>query len=98
VLVLGAIIELFLWLYIMLILSRLVADFVQLFARSWQPAGATVVALEVIYSATDPPIKLLRRILPPIRLGGISLDLSLLFVLLICFILQIVNRQVLFHA
>lgn len=95
--IVGAVIELFLWFYILLILSRLVADFVQLFARSWQPAGATVVALEMIYSATDPPIKLLRRILPPLRFGGISLDLSLLFVLLICFVLQLVNRSFLLH-
>jgi YggT family protein len=51
--------------------------------------------MEVIYSSTDPPIRLFRRFVPPLRLGGASLDLSVLFVLLLCYVLYYVNRRVL---
>ena len=91
----GAVIEFVLWFYIMFILVRIVADWVQLFARSWRPGGPGLVVLEVIYSATDPPIRTLRRIIPPLRLGGAAIDLSVMFVLLICYVLLSVNRQTL---
>ncbi|MFY9915623.1 MAG: YggT family protein [Nocardioidaceae bacterium] len=91
----GIIIELVLWLYILLILSRLVAEWVQMFARSWSPRGPVLVLMELIYSSTDPPIKLFRRFVPPLRLGGMSLDLSVIFVLLVCYVFYYVNRRVL---
>ncbi len=89
----GIFIELVLWFYILLVLSRLVADWVQMFARSWGPRGPVLVLMEVIYSTTDPPIRLFRRFVPPLRLGSMSLDLSVIFVLLICYVLYYVNRQ-----
>ena len=91
----GIIIELVLWFYILLVLSRLVAEWVMMFARSWTPHGAVLVLMELIYSTTDPPIKLFRRFVPPLRLGGASLDLSVIFVLLVCYVLYYVNRRVL---
>lgn len=94
----GVVIELVLWFYILFLLARLVADYVQMFARSWEPKGFVLVLMELLYSVTDPPIKLLRRLIPPIRMGGISLDLSLLIVLLVCYILWAVNRNVLLTA
>jgi len=94
----GFVIELALWLYILLILARIVVDWVQMFARSWSPRGFAAVGLEVIYTATDPPIRLLRRFVPPLRLGGASIDLSLLFVLLICYVLQYLNRRILLFS
>ena len=97
-LILGIIIELVLWFYIVLILVRIVVDWVQMFARAWQPAGVALVALEVVYSATDPPIRMLRRIVPPLRFGGQAIDLSVLFVLLICFVFRFVNSQTLLLA
>ena len=66
----GIVIELFLWFYILFVLARLVADWVQMFARSWAPRGPVLVLMEVIYTATDPPIRLFRRFIPPLRLGG----------------------------
>ena len=67
-----------LWFYIVLLLARLVADWVQMFAHSWQPRGPVLVGLEVVYSLTDPPMRLVRRLVPPLRLGGMALDLSIL--------------------
>jgi YggT family protein len=96
VVVVGIVLELVFWFYILLLLARIVADWVQMFARSWQPHGAILVLLEFIYSATDPPIRLFRRFVPPLRLGGQGIDLSILFVLLICYVFLYVNRRVLF--
>jgi YggT family protein len=49
-----------------------------MFARSWRPSGPLLVVAEVIYTITDPPLKALRRLIPPLRLGSITLDLSFL--------------------
>ena len=95
---LGVIIELVLWFFILFLLARLVADYVQMFARSWEPKGFILVILELLYSVTDPPIKLFRRLIPPIRIGGMALDLSLLIVLLLCYVLQVVNSRTLLTA
>jgi YggT family protein len=98
VVLIGAVIEFVLWFYIMFILVRIVADWVQIFARSWRPGGPGLVMLEVVYSATDPPIRTLRRLIPPLRLGGTAIDLSVMFVLLICYVLLSVNRQTLLRG
>jgi YggT family protein len=94
----GIVLELVLWFYIVLLLARIVAEWVQMFARAWQPGGAILVLLELIYSATDPPIKLFRRFVPPLRLGGQGIDLSILLVLLICIVVREVNRHTLLFA
>jgi len=65
-------------LFFVALLIRLVYDWVQMFARDWRPRGAALVAAHVVYSVTDPPLKGLRRLIPPLRLGGVSLDLGFL--------------------
>jgi YggT family protein len=91
----GQIIELVLWLFILILIVRFVMDWVQMFARSWTPRGPALVMLELVYSVTDPPIRAIRRIMPPIRLGGMALDLSPMIVLIICYVLQYLNRATL---
>lgn len=90
----GQVIELLLWIFIAFLWIRFVVDWVQVFARSWSPRGALLVVLEAVYTVTDPPIKLLRRFIPPLRLGSISLDLSFLIVLLGAYLLLQLNRAV----
>ena len=65
-----------------LLLARLVFDYVFMFARSWRPSGPVVVLLEAIYSVTDPPLKALRRVIPPLRLGSVSFDLGFLVLII----------------
>jgi YggT family protein len=79
----------FFWL---LLLARIVAEMVRSFARQWTPAGPSVVALEVIFTVTDPPVKLLRRVIPEVRIGGVRLDLSIMVLLLVVFILMSVAQ------
>jgi YggT family protein len=74
--------------YTLSLFARLSMDWIQSFARDFRPSGVSLVAFEVVYSLTDPPLRLLRRIVPPLRLGGISLDLGVLILLVLLSILQ----------
>jgi YggT family protein len=78
-------------LFLILLIFRLVMEYVFMYARSYRPAGAVAVALEVCYTITDPPLKALRRVIPPLRIGRVSLDLSFL---VLFFVVQILMRVV----
>lgn len=71
-----------LFLYFLLLIGRLILEWVQVFARDWRPRGPVLVVAEGIYTATDPPLKALRRVIPPLRLGNIGIDLSFLVLML----------------
>ncbi len=90
----GGLIEAVLWFFIALLWIRFVVDWVQVFARAWVPHGVLLVALEGVYSITDPPIKALRRVIPPLRIGSISLDLSFLIVIIAAYVLLRINREI----
>lgn len=92
--IVGSIIHVLLFTFIALLWIRFVVDWVQVFARSWSPHGVLLVILEVVYSVTDPPIKALRRVIPPLRLGNFALDLSFLIVLVAAYVLLRVNAMV----
>jgi YggT family protein len=77
-----------LYVYLLLILARIVIDVTRQFARSWRPVGVTAVGLELVYASTDPPVKLLRRLIPPVRLGSLSLDLSIMILWIAILVLR----------
>ncbi|WP_375475109.1 YggT family protein [uncultured Jatrophihabitans sp.] len=77
-----------LYVYILLILARLVIDWTRQFARKWRPAGSAAIGLELVYVVTDPPIRLLRRLVPPLHLGTVSLDLSVIILLIVLIALR----------
>ncbi|HET7326447.1 MAG TPA: YggT family protein [Nocardioidaceae bacterium] len=97
-LLLGGIIRLALLFVIGLLFVRFIVDWVQVFARSWTPTGPLLVVLEAVYTVTDPPLRALRRVIPPMRFGGIALDLSFMVLLLICWLLLSINSAVLLRA
>lgn len=92
--VVGQILHGLLWAFIGLLWIRFIVDWVQVFARSWSPSGPILVLLEVVYSVTDPPIKALRRVIPPLRLGAVAIDLSFIIVLVAAYLLLNVVEQV----
>jgi YggT family protein len=63
--------------------ARLIIDYVRMFARNWRPKSAVIALFEVIYAITDPPMRFVGRFIPPLRLGGVALDLSFIVILLI---------------
>jgi len=66
------------WLFLLLLIALLIISLIMVFARDLQPTGVVVIIFESVMTMTDPPLKLLRRIIPPIRIGQISLDLAFL--------------------
>ena len=81
------VVQVALYCFLLVLIFRLVMDYVFQFARSWQPGKAMVVVLEATYTVTDPPLKLLRRFIPPLRFGGVALDLSFFVLMIIVYIL-----------
>lgn len=79
----GQVLALILWIYWLILIARLVLDFVQIFARSWEPRGPLLILAEFVYTLTDPPLRLLRRFIPPLRLGSVQLDLAFLIVIIV---------------
>ena len=75
-----------LFVFWLLLIARVVVEFIRSFSRDWRPRGLTVVVLEVIMTVTDPPVKLLRRLIPQLTIGAVRFDLSIMVLLLVAFI------------
>lgn len=73
--------------FFILLIGRLVFDWIQFFARDWRPTGVLLVVAEVIYSVTDPPLLALRKVLPPLRIGQVQIDLAFFVMFFIASIL-----------
>lgn len=74
---------LLLLLFFLALMIRLVYDWVETFARSWRPRGVALVAASAVYSVTDPPLRALRRMIPPLRIGAVALDVGFLLLLVV---------------
>lgn len=73
--------------YTFILWARFILDWVRVFNPRFRPRGPLLVLIELVYTVTDPPIKFFRKILPPIRLGQVSLDLGWMLTMLACWIL-----------
>lgn len=71
------------WLFLIVLIARVVFSYVFLFARDYTPTGPMLLIVESVYTVTDPAIKLFRRFIPPLRLGNVQLDLSLMALMLL---------------
>ncbi len=73
--------------YILTLLARVIFEYIPLFSREWRPRGFVLVLAEIVYTVTDPPVKFFRRLVPPLRLGPVALDLGFPLTMLCCFVL-----------
>jgi YggT family protein len=69
--------------FFIILIGRLILDWIQVFARDWRPRGVMLVIAETVYSVTDPPLKALRRVLPPLTIGQVQIDLAFIVIFLI---------------
>ncbi len=76
-----------LWIYLLVLIARMIISWVQVFARSWTPRGIVLVVAESVYTATDPPLKFLRRYIPMLRIGTVAMDLSFMVLFIVVLIL-----------
>ncbi len=75
-------------LFFIVLIGRLIIDWIQIFARDWRPHGVVLVVAEGIYTTTDPPLKAIRRVIPPLRIGQIQLDLAFMLLFFVVIILM----------
>lgn len=85
--IVGQLLSLVVWIFLLLLLVRMVLDWIQVFARDWRPRGVVLVVAEAVYTVTDPPLKALRRVVPPLPLGPVRLDMAFLVLVLVCWLL-----------
>ena len=73
--------------YLVVLVGRMIFGWVQVFARDWRPTGILLVLAEAIFTVTDPPLKFLRRFIPPLRIGMVAMDLSFMVLFIVVLIL-----------
>lgn len=74
--------------YGLILIGRLILDYVKLFSRDWRPTGIVLVVAEVLFTLTDPPLNVIRKYVPMIRLGSVSLDISFIVLILIIRVIE----------
>ena len=74
--------------YVFILVLRVVLDWVQILARDWRPRGIILVLANLIYALTDPPVRFFGRLIPPLRIGGLALDMGFLVLFILLFLLQ----------
>jgi YggT family protein len=79
--------------YLVLLIGRMIFSWIQAYARSWTPTGVLLVIAEGVYSATDPPLRFLRRYIRPLRIGSLALDLSFMLLFLVVYVAWQVVQQ-----
>jgi len=92
--VIAGIVHLVLLIYIFVLFARLILDYIPLFNREWRPKGFGLVIAEAVYTVTDPPIRFFRRIIPPLRIGGLSLDFGFALTMFVVLILMAIVRAI----
>jgi YggT family protein len=76
-----------LYLFLLVLFARFVMSWVLAYGRRWQPGRGAAAALESVWTVTDPPLKALRRVIPPLRIGSVSIDLAALALLVMLYVL-----------
>ena len=87
----GTVLYFVLLVYFFALWARFVLDLVQAVSEQWRPHGAVLVLAEASFTVTDPPIKAVRRLVPPLRIGAFSLDFGFTIVMFAVIILMYVT-------
>jgi YggT family protein len=96
--IVGSIIEWVLWIFLLIMFARMILSWVPVLVRDWEPKGPILVFAEVIYSITDPPLKVVRKVLRPVRVGNMMLDLAFIGLAIMVSILLQLNRYLLLRG
>ena len=92
----GTLIHTALWIFLLLLFARMILSWVPVLVRDWEPRGPVLVVAELVYSVTDPPLRALRKVLRPVRVGNVQLDLAFIGLYILVSILMRVNQAVFF--
>ena len=89
----AAILNILLLLYLLTLFARVILEWIPIFNRSWRPRGPGLIAAEIVYTITDPPIRMFRRLIPPLRIGPVALDMGLTLTMIVVLILISITRS-----
>lgn len=92
--IIGDLLALVVWIFLLVLFVRLVFDWIQVFARDWRPKGVVLVLAEAVYTVTDPPLKALRRVIPPLSIGMVRIDVAFMVLVALCWVLLAVLAMV----
>ena len=90
----ASVVNVLLLVYLLVLLARVILEYIPLFNREWRPKGTGLVLAELVYTVTDPPLRLFRRLLPPLRLGPIAIDLGFPVTMLLVFVLMSITGAI----
>ena len=75
-------------LFVLSLFGRLILDYARVFAPQWRPKGILLAIAEAVYAITDPVITFVRRLIPPLRLGPVAIDLSFILIFIVVHMLS----------
>ena len=94
--ILGIVIYYVLWIFLLTLFARMILSWVPVLVRDWQPRGPVLVAAEIVYSLSDRPLRALRKVLRPVRIGNVLLDLAFIGLYILVSVLMKINTLVFF--
>ena len=77
---LGSAIAFVLQLFLISLFARVILDYIRIFSPSWRPRGVVLAVAEVVYTVTDPIMRLARKFIPPLRIGPVAVDISFILI------------------
>ena len=95
---LGVILLVAIRLYTLVLVGRIIIEMIQSFGRTFQPPRWFIMIAEVLFVLTDPPVKALRRVIPPLRTGGVAVDMSVLVLFLLLMVVSMLVRALLLSS
>ena len=75
--------------YLLILFVRMILDWVLVLSPRWYPRGFVASLIRVIYALTEPPLRWLRRYIPPLPMGRIQLDVSFMVLYAALIIIQV---------
>ena len=75
--------------YLLILFVRMILDWVMVLSPRWYPRGFVASLIQVIYALTEPPLRWLRRYIPPLPMGRIQLDVSFMVLYAALIIIQV---------
>lgn len=72
--------------YLFLLLAAVVVSWFR--AAGWRPTGVMFQVVQGIQAITEPVFRLVRGLLPMVRIGGMGMDLSPIIVFIVIGVLQ----------
>lgn len=92
----GTILLIMLRIYSLMLIARLITEMIQSFSKHFRPPRWYAVAMEPVFVSTDPPVKALRRLIPPLQTGGVGIDVSVIVLFIILAVLQAIVKVAFF--